>query len=340
MGADETKPHHPALDGLRAFAILLVMANHGLFRYAAGGTVGVDIFFVLSGFLITGVLLRPGTSLRLFYLRRAQRLYPALICAVALSYPLWPYTHPVSRFVPSAIKALFYVANVSEMHGSMLGALGHTWSLAAEEQFYLLWPLALFMIPALRTSWRTIGAAIVLVMIGRAALLHTVPQLVGYFSPLCRIDELLTGAALCVAGGSLSGIRRLAPLSLVAAVVFCVAYRGSWTTFATFLLPLASFGTATIIAACVAPPTSLVQRLLSRRPLVWLGKRSYGIYLYHMPIFYAVGGALAPRNAILAVTVPAALSILVAHISYTFIEQPILRVRLGDSRPAPAGHAM
>jgi peptidoglycan/LPS O-acetylase OafA/YrhL len=326
----ETKEHYPALDGLRAIAILFVMATHASPHLAPGGKVGVDMFFVLSGFLITGVLLRPQNSLRFFYVRRVQRLFPALLCTVALSYFLWPYTNPVSRFLPSALKAIFYVTNISQMHGSMLGCLGHTWSLSAEEQFYALWPLALFAIPALRTNWKAIGGLILCAVVGRIALLHSVPALVGYFSPLVRVDELLTGAALSVAGASLLTIGKLAPLSALGAIAFCLSYSGSWATSATVVIPVVSFGTATIIATCVTPSQSLLKTVLSTRPFVWIGKRSYGIYLYHMPIFFSLGRSLEPYGLAISALVPSAVTIVIAHISYTFIEQPILSVRFGQ----------
>lgn len=332
MSPESTKQsmgYVPALDGLRTIAILSVMATHLSRDLVPGGMVGVDIFFVLSGFLITNILLRPGVSLRAFYLRRAQRLFPALLCTVVLAYFLWPYTGPGASFWPSAIRAVLYVTNFSHMRGLMTGCLSHTWSLANEEQFYLIWPLLLFNVPRLKTQWRAIALLALAVSIARILLLHQSPLialLASYFSPFTRADELLTGALLAVGGDSLLRLRRMSVPALVGGGLFVCRYTNNWTIFASFGIPIVCVGVAAIICACVAPQRSVVQRLLSLPAMVWIGRRSYGIYLYHMPIFFALGPLTKRYGLMVSGMILAAVTLLLAQLSYALIEMPILNL--------------
>jgi peptidoglycan/LPS O-acetylase OafA/YrhL len=332
-----SKTNYPALDGLRAIAIILVMATHASAAHVPGGWIGVDIFFVLSGYLITGVLLRPQTTLSAFYLRRARRLFPALLCTIALTYFLWPYTGPEGPFWIAALKALFYVSDISQAHGRMLGCLSHTWSLSVEEQFYALWPVLLFKIPGLRRSWKAIGALILLSMAVRILLLRVYPPLVSYFSPLTRADELLCGAVLAVGGTQIgSAAARIAPLAVVGDLLFCLGHVGNWKTTATFVIPALGLGTVAIISKCIAAEGSALKRFLSVRPLVWMGKRSYGIYLYHMPIFYFLATVGGTHGHFMQLVLAPVASTLLAHLSYRFVEQPILHWKPESMRKAHA----
>jgi peptidoglycan/LPS O-acetylase OafA/YrhL len=319
----------PALDGLRTIAILFVLATHLSRDLAPGGMVGVDIFFVLSGFLITDILLRSGVSLKAFYLRRAQRLFPALFLTVALAYCLWPYTHPDGSFWPSAVRAVLYVTNFSHMRGLMTGCLSHTWSLANEEQFYLIWPLLLFNLPRLKTQWTAIALLALAVAVTRIVLLHQRPVvalLASYFSPFSRADELLTGATLAVGGGLLSRLRIIALPALVGGGVFVCRYTNNWTTFASFGIPIVCVGVAAIICDCVAPQRSVVKGLLSLPAMVWIGRRSYGIYLYHMPIFFALGPLTIRFGLLISGMILTTVTVLLAQLSYALIEMPILNL--------------
>jgi peptidoglycan/LPS O-acetylase OafA/YrhL len=338
----------PALDGLRTIAILFVMATHLSRDWAPGGMVGVDIFFVLSGFLITDILLRPGISLKAFYIRRAQRLLPALVCTVVLAYFLWPYTHPDASFWPSAIKALLYVTNFSHMRGVMTGCLSHTWSLANEEQFYLVWPILLFNVPRLKTQWKSIALLALSIAIARIVLLHQRPLvalLASYFSPLSRADELLTGAILAVGGSSLFRLRRMAVPAMVGGGLFVFCYTNNWTAYASFGIPIVCVGVAAVISDCVAPQRSVLQRVLSLPAMVWLGRRSYGIYLYHMPIFFALGPLTIRYGLLNSGMILATITVLVAQLSYVIVERPILALsltndgRVGVRAPKTQGNA-
>jgi peptidoglycan/LPS O-acetylase OafA/YrhL len=324
-----TTGYVPALDGLRSIAILFVMATHLSSDLFPGGVVGVDIFFVLSGFLITKVLLRPGISLKAFYLRRAQRLFPALLCTVVLAYFLWPYTHPEVSFWPAALRTVLYVTNLSHMHGLMTGCLNHTWSLANEEQFYLIWPLLLFKVPRLKTRWPAIALLALAVALARIVLVHQhslVAVLASYFSPLSRADELLTGAILAVGGNSILRLRRMAIPALVGGAIFAFRYTGNWTSFASFGIPIICIGVAAVISSCVAPQRSVSQRLLSLPPLVWLGKRSYGVYLYHLPIFFALGPVTIRYGLLVSGLILMTVTVLLAQLSYVVVERPILNL--------------
>ncbi|WP_390623697.1 acyltransferase family protein [Telmatocola sphagniphila] len=167
-----TFPNIPALDGLRAVAACLVLIHHGSYGRLPGGWIGVDLFFALSGYLITGILaaeLSRTGRIRFgrFYIRRVLRLLPALIATVLLAGLLWPITpfkSPTPSWLEAAAAALFYVANL--VPAESLGSLSHCWSLAIEEHFYLLWP------PILAVAWRHGGLrlAIVLAVSGMAAV--------------------------------------------------------------------------------------------------------------------------------------------------------------------------
>lgn len=319
----------PALDGLRTIAILFVIATHLSRELAPGGVIGVDIFFVLSGFLITGVLLRPGMSLKAFYLRRAQRLFPALFSTVILAYFLWPYTHSEVPFGPAARKAVLYVTNFSQMRGAMTGCLSHTWSLANEEQFYLLWPILLLRVPRLKTRWTTITWLALAVAIARIVLVRQRPPisvLASYFSPLSRADELLTGAVLAVGGSSIFRLRRMAMAAFAGGLVFVFCYRENWMIFATIGIPVICVGVAAVISDCVSLQRSILQTFLSLPVMVWVGKRSYGIYLYHMPIFFALGPVTIRYGLFISGMMLTTVTVLVAQLSYVFIERPILNL--------------
>ena len=342
----------PALDGVRAVAITAVIGLHA-FNWPVNGACGVDIFFVLSGFLITTLLMNEwavngAVHFRGFYARRVRRLLPALVVTIVGYLAVSAATdHRVGHAALAGLVAGTYTTNlvVATGHPGLAGALPHTWSLAAEEQFYLLWPAVLFL--ALRgrrlPAICLLLAAIAAVTVERRVLAGTMGvsewRLTG--APDTRSIGLAMGClcALCFPelhrlpqslrrAGSLFG-----PLALS---IVCVALFAAQ-------FDLYRMGGLTIFCAAVAvllvratSKTSLTARALSLAPLVWLGRISYSLYLYHLPIFIAFGvsGDAVTSRAIVAI----ALSVTCAALSFRFVEQPFLR-RSSRSRPARVGSA-
>jgi peptidoglycan/LPS O-acetylase OafA/YrhL len=335
--------YYPALDGLRALAILLVLAQHGSYGHVPGGFVGVDVFFVLSGFLITRVLLQPNVTIGDFYLRRVRRLMPALICLLILAFILWPLSlFPSLSYVRAALPAALYVADFQAcINPDVLGPMLPTWSLAVEEQFYLLWPMALAALTRLagsnRVRW-TLALAVIFA-ISRPFFYLWWPSAMKYYSPLTRVDVLLLGCAM--------GAMALPPRMTVVAYAFLaivpiLAFKmlSSSALHYIAVAPLVACGSAALISECVRSDGSLIKRLFSTPLLVWIGRRSYGIYLYHLPLFEALEHFRRPHSPLNFFCVTAArllVLVFVAEASYKLIERPILTMRFGK-KSSPVAH--
>jgi peptidoglycan/LPS O-acetylase OafA/YrhL len=343
------------LDGLRAIAVVLVIAVHvGLLD---SGDIGVDVFFPLSGFLITALLYeeweRHGAlSLRRFYARRARRLLPALMLLVAAFAALSPLVSTFSAATPKGTLAgstlLFannWVAALSPAHGRALGPLAPTWSLAQEAQFYLLWPAALALL--LRSRTRTpfvlgaLGVSILVLVAAVPLVRHAYPAYGAYTSPLDRTAELLLGSAAAILWRE-----RLLPPLLARPITGWLAFAGLALVLAQDTTPqrttyqaAAALTTLLIISLLTdSQPTSISDRpprrlahrasgalaaALSSTPLRSTGKISYGIYLYHLPIYYLLLN-YAPRQPhyLYGVAVLTA-SLLAAACSWKLLESPI-----------------
>ncbi|MGW3409151.1 acyltransferase family protein [Streptomyces sp. NPDC000888] len=333
----------PALDGLRGVAVLAVLAGHG--GLAPGwGWIGVDIFFALSGFLITALLCEEWDDsgrigLRRFYVRRARRLLPALcvllagftVCRVVFGlFPAagWPVGQHLAVVASGA--ANWTLATVD---GAELGPLTPAWSLAQEEQFYLFWPLVLFAMLRLRCR----PSATVTVVGALAAALFVVVPLTpaaawtgaygGYYSPFDRAGELVIGA-----GAALVWRHRLVPAMVTgrwagwavvgAAPVLYLALAPPITLRAK-LLWLSSL-TALLILSLLTCPGGFLSRLLSTAFLRWTGRISYGLYLYHLPLLWLIG-PLVPEPAVWQRTLLlAACSYLCAALSWHCLESRFL----------------
>jgi peptidoglycan/LPS O-acetylase OafA/YrhL len=313
--------HRPALDGLRGVAIALVLLGHLLDGRVANalGSVGVTVFFTLSGFLITALLLdthaRGSSSLLAFYRRRAARLLPALLVMVPVvaALGMGPWWRPLA--------VLGYVANWPAAFGTHLGPFEHTWSLAIEEQFYMLWPIALLGV----IRWRNGPLALALAGSGLSLVVRTVLWVDGatadrfYYGSDTRADGLLVGcalAALCVRSGPPRVSRWLPTLAL--AGVVCVALAGPGAYVEAAAIPtVVPWITALVIAAFLP-----VAGWLGRPILHWLGSRSYGIYLWHYPFMLIAALSHAP---LLIVALAGVASMGVAEMSWRFVEQPVLR---------------
>ncbi|RJS45080.1 acyltransferase family protein [Nocardioides cavernaquae] len=334
-----TLGRRPALDGLRAFAVALVLSAHvGIPGARPLGGVGVTVFFALSGFLITTLLLEEraqhgSISFRGFYVRRIRRLTPALVACVVLGIALEVAFEGTVRWEQVAAALTYttnlYVPSVGAWPG---GPYDHTWSLAVEEQFYLLWPLALLALA--RLSRREILLFLPLCILGSAIfrVLTYQPGTVGhsYVSLISRADELLIGAALAVAMHGRPP--RLRSTTLVAPLLVAIVAAGFWCP--GLLMPTV---VALLTAGVVQVAATSTPRVLSIRVMTWLGQRSYGIYLYNTPVVWAVEHFGLPWQV--AGTVIVAGSIALAAASYRWVEQPFLARRgsatQGDPQSLP-----
>jgi peptidoglycan/LPS O-acetylase OafA/YrhL len=355
----------PALDGLRAVAVLLVLGYHLGYSGLAGGYIGVELFFILSGWLVCALLMSEAKAsgriaLGHFWLRRARRLLPAMVAVTVVTLGVATLLTPdrVADLRADAFAALTYHLNWKLIldHQSYFAAadgpsaLEHLWSLSIEEQFYLVFPL---LAAGVLAKWRT-GWALALVV--GAVLVSTVLRFAWYetgtdpssiyFSTVTRAAGLLGGVALALVWVP----RRLRPRTSWQAgrVVDVLALAGIgvilwYTTSVTeqehsaFRLSFSLVQGATLlaIAALVVPGSSWVGALLGTRPLTWIGQRSYGIYLIHWPVIVFTSRAPgqqpeAPGKVVLQVLGVGVL----AAISYKVIEEPIRRHGLAETAGA------
>ncbi|MCL2826443.1 MAG: acetyltransferase [Eggerthellaceae bacterium] len=353
-----------SLDGLRAFAVLAVIAYHFGFSWASGGLLGVTVFFVLSGYLITSLLLAEFVStrtidLKAFWMRRVKRLFPAIVFLVISVVALCAiFNHDLlTKMRPDVPPSLFFYSNWwyifrNVSYFETVGApspLTHCWSLAIEEQFYLIWPPLLFFLFSRRVRKKNIIRTVFVIAAVSVILMvllynpNADPSRV-YYGTDTRAFSLLMGALLAFlwpgnqlarAGDlelspavniALNGVGIAAFIGLVAMNVFVdgfspFMYRGG--------ILLASLLTVIVIAVLVHPK-SLLGKFTSLPPLVWIGKRSYGMYLWHFPITLLMTpvnftGTFAWWYYLLELAVIVA----AAAFSYRFIENPIRKGALG-----------
>lgn len=298
------------LDGLRALAALSVFGFHAG-GWVPGGWLGVDVFFVISGFVITRSLLSDQSLIR-FYVRRALRLYPALIVmclffvvAQSVSWKDW-------------LPALTYTANFTRLLYFFPTVFGHTWSLAIEEQFYLVWPIAMIFI--LRTKnpvvW-VVSLALIFCTWRLYLLQNDASNWRLYNMPDTRADALMIGA--CLAFVNLKPLGRAWPIGgpflLWSLLSLIITDEGLFV----WGLPAVALASATIIAKITSDQNSLLTRLLHTKALRGLGVISYAFYVWHYPIlwFYHSQGVLFCLFA----------SILAAYLSWVLVERPIKEYR-------------
>ncbi len=372
----------PGLDGVRALAVTAVILYHlgttgvtigttgsGEPRLIApGGFLGVDIFFVLSGYLITSLLLAERAesgriSIRDFYVRRARRLLPALytmLLVVSASAAFW-FTSYAAQLRGDLVAALAYVTNWWLIAGgnSYFGAgdhpplLTHLWSLALEEQFYLLWPLALIALTFIRRRGAVVtivGAAVLGSTLLAAALFNPYddPSRI-YYGTDTRLATPLLGALLAIVCRPWlwrtplrDGTRRLLNVGgFVSLAVLAVAavlltdqspllYRGGFLLIAAF---------AGILTLAASHPSAILGRVLGVAPLRWLGERSYAVYLWHWPIFVLTHpsedgetwpfGLTGAVGAAVVTALRIGLTLVLADLSYRFVEKPMRSGALG-----------
>lgn len=362
---------------MRAVAVVAVLVYHAGATWLPGGFLGVDVFFVLSGYLITSLLLaewraRGRVDLKRFWLRRARRLLPALylVLAVTLAYAVLFLPEEVAGLREDVLAALGYVTNwylifANESYFEAVGRpslLKHLWSLAVEEQFYLLWPLVFLGTAA---AWRrrralsvAVGGAVASTLLMAALYVPDADPSRVYYGTDTRAAALLIGAALAFVWapwrkGHRSFVysdqrsrylrRRWGWISpaLFDLVGLCALLALLWFflnvgEYDPFLyqggFAVAALVTAALIAAVVHPYAHMNAGVLGRQPLRWIGQRSYGIYLWHWPVFMVTRPELdVPLDGWRLFALRMAVTLALAELSYRLVETPIRRWALGRS---------
>ncbi|WP_345955156.1 acyltransferase [Mucilaginibacter sp. PAMB04168] len=337
-----------SLDGVRCFAIIIVLLFHCFYGTLKGGWLGVDLFFVLSGYLITSLLEieianTKKLSFKKFYIRRLLRLLPPLLVCILLANILWSYTNPgnPNRYLAS-LAAFFYFANLTP---DVLGSLSHLWSLSVEEHFYFIWPALIFyLISKLKFSHRIYFILLLIVLVSALRLFlfnydgvisYGIFRIDTYRFTFTRIDCMLIGAVLAYC--QLNGVSffnnsklNYKALLLLVMMLFTVLlftldkdsrlFNNGGFLFTNLLCGLF------VLAAINLPEYGLLTNKVAR----WVGMRSYGIYIYHPPIFFFFERFRenhSVANLLLITLIRIAVTLLLVEASYRFIEMPVLKLK-------------
>jgi peptidoglycan/LPS O-acetylase OafA/YrhL len=342
--------YRPALDGLRALAVLAVLAVHFPVPFIDGGFLGVDLFFVLSGFLITTLLYveweETGTlRLGAFYGRRALRLFPGLAACLLVALLA---VHLVGdadlkersetgalSAAMGALSAAFYVANWMRVtHGNeALGVFNHTWSLSVEEQFYILWPILLWILLRRGRTSRQIAIILTLALAVSIAWRLVLWDQGASFARLyngsdAHADPLILGCLLAIWRRKHSA-RPTTLMVTIAATALCTGLllaRPDASYMYLGVLTFLALACAVLIAAVDQPGSAgRLVWLLSLPPLVIIGRLSYSLYLWHYPVDHLMRRTMLSLEWQLPLDI--ALSFLLAFLSYTYVERPFLRLK-------------
>jgi peptidoglycan/LPS O-acetylase OafA/YrhL len=361
MNVRQTLGYQPALDGLRALSIIAVILYHADIQWIPGGFLGVEVFFVVSGYLITALLIEERESfgrisLKMFWVRRARRLLPALFAMLAATAFVVAFYAQDSApdFRRDVFPAVGYVSNWWQIYfvdapyfaASALPVLRHLWSLAVEEQWYLLWPLLFAWVIAHKRIHSRISG--VMCVLGAGAIMaFTAARFVAddemrinvlYLSTFTRSSGLLLGAAVAFLWRPwmrndlrAPKIRRVSAelIALLAVGVLGILIATQHVfdeSLYHWALALTSFASACVVAVVVRPGNTWMKELLSIPGLVEIGRRSYGLYLWHWPIFVVVG---ARENGV-RLAVALTITVVVNEFSYVFIETPARKGAIGN----------
>lgn len=349
----------PDIEGMRTIAVGLVLLFHAYDAPFTGGFVGIDLFFVVSGFLITGLLLneraRTGrVSLLRFYARRVRRILPAsaLVALVTLFATYYWLGFVAGNDVANDAKwTAVFAANI---HFATVGAdyftaqlppspLQHMWSLGVEEQFYLVWPVLFLLVAVIVRGARHRGtlAAALLLIIGASLAWSVVQtstnQVWAYYSPLTRACELAVGALIAVLAPTFSGVRpawvpELLALCGLVGIVASALVLNSSTPYPGSAIVLPVISSALLITAGCANERTIVGRALALRPVQWVGARSYSLYLWHWPLLIIPAQYLAHDLSVFQDTGLLLIAVVSSAITYRLVENPIRHARVLTSR--------
>lgn len=347
----------PELDGLRGAAIIGVMAFHA--NLLNGGFIGVDLFFVLSGFLITTLLAHEfdkfgSINLTNFYARRALRLSPALIAMLAVvclaSFAFLDKERAHGNFIEAVI-AFFYVGNILQAFSMYdFYFISHTWSLAIEEQFYIVWPIMLFIL--LRVSKNMRHIAFVALFLATLSLFSRIYLSTNgalpvrlYYGFDTRSGALMVGSALGIAQYAgfftknekklfYKTIPLMAYVAILSIIYFSITGDIVDSKMYYFGFLIVEIAAAFLIVNVLMNARSVISRLLAAKWLVWVGSISYGLYLWHAPIYRSM--SILGFSDIALFTIGSPLTFLAASFSYYCMERPILNFKKRFSRSAQA----
>jgi peptidoglycan/LPS O-acetylase OafA/YrhL len=345
--------YRPDIDGLRAFAVLIVLFFHAFHEVLPGGFIGVDIFFVISGFLISSIIFknmdRNSFSFVDFYVRRIKRIFPVLILVLATCY-----IYGWFEFFPAELMALGKHIAAGSVFGSNFALwqeagyfdaasstkpLLHLWSLAIEEQFYLIWPILALTVFRAKIGFFAVNLIIVVISFVVGVYLIDTDPTAAFYSPLSRFWEIGIGSALAwflfkheqryrefSAYIKLDNILSVAGSAIL---LFSLIYFDASLKFPGYWAIIPTIGAALVI---LAGPNAVINRLiLGSKPAVWVGLISYPVYLWHWPLLTAVHlskEAAIIQNAVAAKLTVVVLSVLLGWLSYKLVEIPIRKIKM------------
>lgn len=344
------KQYRSDIDGLRAIAVMLVVLYHFGFSGITGGFVGVDVFFVISGFLITQILSKQISegkfSFKEFYVRRIKRLMPAMLAMVSVAFVVFSFIlapNDYQMFSKSIIWVSMYLANIfywKEYGGYFAGdtqeaPILHTWSLAVEEQFYLIWPLFLVFsykfLGKNKTLWLSILGTIALVGFSEIATKMTIGA--AYYLLPTRAYELMIGAGLALAWSRIpdgkANINHILSILGVTLIVYSGLTLTKFDSFPGINALYATLGTALLIYSGKGEQQGIVNKLISNKLFVFIGLISYSLYLWHWPMIVYFNYTNTELNFVGKIAL-VILAIGVAYLSYRFIETPFRHTKKSD----------
>jgi peptidoglycan/LPS O-acetylase OafA/YrhL len=364
--APDDRRFRPDVEGLRALAVLLVVLYHAGLPRLTGGYVGVDVFFVISGFVITGLLLRERrstdrTSIVDFYARRVRRILPAATLVIGVAVVATYVVLGVLSGDAAANDGRWAAAFLANFHFASVGTdyltaklppspLQNYWSLSVEEQFYVVYP-TLFLVVAslrgrigLRTRLIALLGAIIVTSYWLSIVQTSHSPAAAYFSPFARAWELALGALVAVGTSWLRKAPAAAAATAtwigVAAIVYSACAFDSQTAYPGSLVAVPVVGAALIIAGGAAVPRWGAESILAPRPVLWLGRRSYSLYLWHWPILILAAERVGKSQLTFGENLPwLAIAIFAAMASYRLVENPLRHVR-APSRQTVVGGAV
>ncbi len=350
--------NRPPLTGFRAIALTSVLVYHSNFKTWPGSWIAIQMFFVLSGFLITAMLASEGdrngrVSLKRFYARRAARLLPPLVLTIALLIIYVSLVHVADasqRVWGDSAAAMFYYADYRQAlgHAPFFGYLAQTWSLSVEEQFYIIWSVLMVISVRLRSRWLAYGFAVtglVASTVDRLWLTYSAPHFNDavftrvYYAFDTRSDAIFFGCllGLLATDGYLSGWRRWAKRTLALLAVGSSAFM-IWILFnaplfqekmVVWWIPAATLASACVIVYFVTCPRGIGSRIVGLAPFVFLGELTYTLYLIHFPVYLALEPGADGTHWSYGPTEAVRLAIIfaIAIASWFLIEKPLTRWR-------------